>query len=301
MPDPLDALRTPIVPLAPDSAFAAKLRQRLELELAHPAEHPGQPAEHSGEEESDMTEILRRNRLSRNGTRHGDVSYITLALPDGAAGRRFYSRVLGWSFGAGREEHEANRVDDVIPEIGLWPASAWRDTVTAGAILSWRVDDIAAAVEAVRAADGTATDPEQQPYGLQSACSDGRGLRFWLHQLPAASEPAGPNGERHGDVSYVVLRVVDLEHAQRFFSSVLGWTFTPGPAGVHVGGTAPMTGMSEGSPGAVLCYRVDDVAAAVERVAMAGGRAGDVAARPYGAESLCADDQGIEFYLHQLS
>jgi len=294
VPDPLDALCTPTVPMAPDPLFAAQLRRRLELELLHPGDV--QP-----ERENDMTDELLRDRLSRNGTRHGDVSYITLATPDAAMARRFYGRVLRWTFGASQLEPEGNQVDGVVPQVGMWPASAWREGVNAGAIMSWRVDDIVAAVEAVRAAGGTAADPEQLPYGLQSECTDGQGLRFWLHQLPPPSEPVRPTGERDGDISYVVLRVAELDRVRRLFSTVLGWDFTPGNTGVLVEGPVPMTGMSEGNPGVVLCYRVDDISAAVERVATAGGQAGEVEVRPYGLESLCTDDQGMEFYLHQLA
>jgi uncharacterized protein len=292
--DPLDALRSPVVPVAPDPTFAALLRRRLERQLAH---REGTDAV----EEEFMSDALLRDRVSRNGTRHGDVSYVTLALPDAAAGRRFYGRVLGWTFGTGALESEGNQAAEVVPQVGLWPGSAWREGITTGAILSWRVDDIAAAVDTVRAAGGTASDPELLPYGLQSECTDGSGLSFWLHELPPAGAPAGRNGEREGDVSYVVLRVADLDRARRLFAEVLGWSYSPGPTGVHVEGREPMTGMSEGAPGASLCYRVDDISVAVERVRAAGGRAEEVGSRPYGLESLCADDQGVEFYLHQLS
>jgi len=47
----------------------------------------------------------------------------------------------------------------------------------------WRVDDIGAAVGRVRAAGGTATEPERQPYGLSSQCTDDQGTRFWLGEL----------------------------------------------------------------------------------------------------------------------
>ena len=72
------------------------------------------------------------NQVSRNGTRHGDVSYVTLALPDAAAGRRFYGRVLGWSFGTGAVETEGNQAAEVVPQVGLWPGSAWREGIRAG-------------------------------------------------------------------------------------------------------------------------------------------------------------------------
>jgi predicted enzyme related to lactoylglutathione lyase len=54
------------------------------------------------------------------------------------------------------------------------------------------------------------------------------------------------------------------------------------------------------APGTILCYRVDDIAAAVHRVQDASGRAGEVVQRPYGLESFCTDDQGTPFYLHQF-
>lgn len=289
--DPLDALRTAVVPIAPDPAFASRLRRRLAEQLqAHNAQQEGQ-----------MTGVLLRDRFSRNGTRHGDVSYITLALPDPAAGRRFYSQVLGWTFGSGQLDAEGNQVDAVIPQVGLRPAPAGPEGVSSGALLSWRVDDIAAAVETVRAGGGTATGPISRPYGLEAECTDGQGLHFWLHELPPSGEPAGPNGQREGDISYLVLRVADLQRAQRLFSSVLGWSFSPGSVGVQVQGPVPMTGMTEGEPGVVLCYLVADISSATGRVAAAGGQPGQVEHRPYGLESLCSDDQGAPFYLHQLS
>lgn len=39
------------------------------------------------------------------------------------------------------------------------------------------------AVARVRAEGGTATDPEQQPYGVSSYCADDQGTRFYLGRL----------------------------------------------------------------------------------------------------------------------
>ena len=44
----------------------------------------------------------------------------------------------------------------------------------------YRVTDVASAVERVRAAGGTATDPERQPYGVTAVCTDDQGTRFHL-------------------------------------------------------------------------------------------------------------------------
>lgn len=296
--DPLDALRAPIIPVAPDPAFAAELRDRLRGALAP-----------TTKELSMSTDLTNR---PRNGLRHGHVSYITLGLPDLARGRVFYGAVLGWSFSPGSNEHGA-QVDDIVPMIGLWDGDQPDGGRVHGAVLGFRVDDIAAAVEAVRAHGGTVSDPHREPYAMAAEGRDDQGVPFYLHQMPPVADDAARagrepyNGEVEGDVSYLTMVVPDLEAARRFYGGVLGWQFSIGHAGgAQVSGVAPQIGMTTqpeagpATPGVILCYRVDDIAAAVQRVRDAGGRAREVAERPYGLESLCADDQGTPFYLHQL-
>ena len=48
--------------------------------------------------------------------------------------------------------------------------------------LSYRVDDIAAAVERVRAAGGHVDEPERKTYGLLAECVDDQGATFHLWQ-----------------------------------------------------------------------------------------------------------------------
>jgi predicted enzyme related to lactoylglutathione lyase len=180
-------------------------------------------------------------------------------------------------------------------------------------VLGYRVDDIASTVTAVRAHGGTMSDPHPEPYGLAAEGHDNQGAPFYLHELspvtpgPLAKAGGPQNGEIEGDVSYVTMVVPDLEAAQAFYTNVLGWTVNVGRlGGAQVSGVAPQIGMTtkpeagQATPGVTLCYRVDDIRAAVERVRDAGGAAREVAQRPYGLESLCADDQGGPFYLHQL-
>ena len=66
-------------------------------------------------------------------------------------------------------------VDGVVPMTGMHGGHA-----EAAAVPMWKVDDVAAAVERVRAAGGTATDPERQPYGTTAECTDDQGTRFYL-------------------------------------------------------------------------------------------------------------------------
>jgi uncharacterized protein len=290
--DPFDALRSPITPLAPDPTFAADLRRRLVRPVP-----PGTPKERV------MTSPT--TARVRNGYRHGDVSYITLGLPDLARGQAFYGAVLGWRFT--RSEHGA-QVEEVVPMIGLTDAG----DPAQGAVLAYRVDDIDAAVAAVRAHGGTIGDPHPEPYAMAAEGVDNQGIPFYLHQMPpvpADAIPAGElhNGDHHGDVSYLTMVVGDIELARRFYGGVFGWTFNVGQAGgAQVTGVAPQIGMTTrpesgpADPGVILCHRVDDLAAAVQQVRDAGGRPGEVLQRPYGLESLCVDDQGIRFYLHQF-
>jgi predicted enzyme related to lactoylglutathione lyase len=306
--DPLDALRAPSTPLAPTPAFASDLRDRLVRALFAPT--PPAPPAPTLKEPHMSTDLSTR---PRNGTRHGDVSYITLGLPDLARGRAFYGAVLGWEFSPGSSEHGA-QVDDIVPMIGLWDGEQPVGGRVHGAVLGFRVDDIAAAVAAVRAHGGTAGDPHPEPYALAAEGQDDQGIPFYLHQMPSAAVDSARadgqfhNGDVEGDVSYLTMVVPELGAARAFYSGVFGWTFNIGRAGgAQVTGVAPQIGMTTqpeagpATPGVILCYRVNDIAAAVTRVRGAGGQARETAQRPYGLESLCTDDQDTPFYLHQLS
>jgi predicted enzyme related to lactoylglutathione lyase len=285
--------------MAPDPIFAAHLRDRVvQISTATTQERPSMP-----------THISDRQR---NGFRHGDVSYVTLGVPDIDRARAFYGSVLGWSFNPGGHGALSGQVDAVVPMIGLRGGKGPTSGRSPGAVLSFRVDDIAAVVTAVRAHGGVMSDPHQEPYALAAEGHDDQGLAFYLHQMPsdqaAISADDEPwNGEMEGDVSYLTMVVPDLDVARAFYGDVLGWTFNIGQAGGgQVTGVAPQIGLTTSlasgltDPGVVLCYRVNEMPAAIERVRAAGGRANESAVRPYGLESFCEDDQGIPFYLHQL-
>lgn len=111
------------------------------------------------------------------GMGHGDVAYLTVEVVDSARARLFFRSVLGWRFRPGRAE-DGWEVEDVVPMVGM-AGGADRPTV----VPMYRVDDIAAAVARVRSAGGTATDPERQPYGMTSMCTDDQGTRFYLGPL----------------------------------------------------------------------------------------------------------------------
>jgi len=111
------------------------------------------------------------------GGGQGELSYITMEVPDSARTRAFYGSVLGWRFMPGSVD-DGWQVEDVSPMVGV---SGGHDHATT--IPLYEVDNIDVAVEQVRAAGGTATPPEVQPYGTTSTCTDDQDTRFYLGQF----------------------------------------------------------------------------------------------------------------------
>jgi predicted enzyme related to lactoylglutathione lyase len=109
--------------------------------------------------------------------RQGDVAYLTFEVSDSARARAFFGSVLGLRFSQGRIQDGWN-IAEIAPMSGL---SGGHPEATI--VPMYRVDDIAAAVEGVRALGGAATEPSREPYGLTSTCTDDQGTRFYLGQF----------------------------------------------------------------------------------------------------------------------
>lgn len=116
-------------------------------------------------------------RPPANGVRQGDVAYLVFAVPDASRARAFYENVLGWQFSPGRSQDGWNIVDSV-PMSGVSGGQP-----QARIVPMYRVDDIQAAVQRVRAAGGTAAEPLHEGYGLRAECTDDQGTTFYLGQL----------------------------------------------------------------------------------------------------------------------
>ena len=163
------------------SASSTRARARSQGGAGHKEEDPS-PTHYSG------------IRSRGNGTRHGDVSYGTLALPDAVAGRRFYGGVLGWTFGDGELESQGVQTADVVPQVGLWPGSAWREGIRGARSFpgGWTTSGPRWHASA-RPADRPPTPNNCRTDSSPSARTEGAALL--AHELPAPGEPAGPNGE----------------------------------------------------------------------------------------------------------
>lgn len=105
------------------------------------------------------------------------LAYLTVEVPSIDAAAAFYERVFDWTFRPGSIP-EGRQVDGPTPRTGFAGGA-----IEPAVVPMFAVDDIAGAVERVRGAGGTATDPERQPYGVTSSCTDDQGLRFHLGEL----------------------------------------------------------------------------------------------------------------------
>ncbi len=247
MTDPLDVLRLPLVPLAPDAAFAARLRGRIQRDLT----------------EGDAMTTSQRQLTETEG----DVAYFSLQVDDSARARAFYGAVLGWQFGAGSEPGHSAQVEGQSLPMGIWDGPASEGVRKPGVMLVHRVADLAVSIEAVRALGGTATEAYTEPYGVISDCVDDQGNGFTLLEVPADAPRPMAGDARVGDVAYVTISPGDEVRASAFYGTLFGWEIAAGnvPRGLRVDGPLPMTGIwgGTGRQTVTLMYVVEDIAAAV--------------------------------------
>jgi uncharacterized glyoxalase superfamily protein PhnB len=108
--------------------------------------------------------------------RQGDVANVTMVARDAHRAKEFYEAVLQVPFSAGHPG--AWRAGETRPPLSIRSSEG----AEPGVQLSYRVDDITAAIERVRTAGGRAGEPERKPYGLLAECADDQGAAFRLWQ-----------------------------------------------------------------------------------------------------------------------
>jgi len=184
----------------------------------------------------------------------------------------------------------------------LWPNVPVRapdSPATFSHSLHLDVDDVDGTTERARRSGASVErEPADQPYGRAAVIVDPFGHR-WILLRP----PAHATRLRQGDVANVTIVARDAHRAKEFYQAVLQVPFSSGhPGAWRTDQTGPPLGIrsSEGAePGVQLSYRMDDIAAAVDRVRAAGGHADEPERKPYGLLAECVDDQGTAFRLWQ--
>lgn len=113
-----------------------------------------------------------------------------------------------------------------------------------------------------------------------------------------------------GEISFIEFGVDNAEKGAAFYTALFGWSAEPGPGGngSNIGGAGVPAGLHGDDAGAApyVFFRVDDIEAAAQRVRDLGGAVdpmdldGDEATvARYGRFTMCRDDQGSPFGLHQ--
>jgi len=299
MTDPLDALRSPVRPVDPDPVFAERLRAQLRQAVLNPL----------GENTMTTTETELTSPVTLS-------PYIVVA--DARAALDWYVEVFGATLRGEPIVNADNTIGHAEVAIGnavlmfaeasdLWPdvpvAPPARTPAKHSHTLHLEVEDVDGTTGRAAAAGATVErPPTDQPYGRGSVIVDPFGHR-WMLLKP----PPHPTGGQDGDVAYVTMAVADDEAAKAFYGAVFGWEWRPGtvPHGWTPAGREDRFGLWGGGPGqrpeVQLCYRVSDVAAAVDRVRAHGGQAGEIDRKPYGLMADCVDPQGARFQLLQLN
>ncbi|HEX7160101.1 MAG TPA: VOC family protein [Trebonia sp.] len=300
MTDPFEALREPVTPVDPNPDFAGRLRQRLAREIF--ASSPGGTMS----QQTTAAQVERQPAWPPALTPYIMVSDARRAID-------WYVQVFGaqhrggdYVNADGTIGHAEVGIGDAVLMLsepsGLWPDVPVRapdNPATFSHTLHLQVDDVDGTTDRARS-NGAAVErePADQPYGRGAVIVDPFGHR-WMLLRP----PAGATRLRQGDVANVTMVAPDAERAKEFYEAVLQVPFTSPHQGTwRTEETKPPFGIfpsQGGGPEVQLSYRVDDIAAAVERVRAAGGRAGEPARQPYGLLSECVDNQGITFRLWQ--
>jgi predicted enzyme related to lactoylglutathione lyase len=144
-----------------------------------------------------------------NQIRQGDISYLSLWVPDLERAARFYAAVLGWHYPTA-QQWWTRTVEGQSMSLGLSQLSGTAqymrsvegvplpETLAPTAYVVFVVDDVDVAVERVGAAGGRVGGVKDQPYGRIATCIDNQGLAFSLQQKVPMPRPPS-TGARQGD------------------------------------------------------------------------------------------------------
>ena len=312
MGDPLESLRTPVTPVAPDPVFARRLRALVERALS-PVRGPAVSSiltEHAPAEPAapDLTAAEPASATTPAAAPQGVVPF--LAVADGRRAIDWYVDALGaelrgepYVMADGRIGHSelwiAGGPFHVADESPASHVAAPRPGADATVTLGAEVPSVDAAIERAVARGATLERPAaDNPYGRNAVIRDPDGHR-WLLSSPVVSDRV-----RNGDVAYASLWVPDIERAAGFFAAVLGWTYAPGSG--ERGRRVTNTSLPQGLWGGVsestlfLSYFVDDLDSAIARVREAGGTTDAPHREPYGYTVDCTDNEGVRFAMLEV-
>jgi uncharacterized glyoxalase superfamily protein PhnB len=284
------------LPVQPDPAFAAQLRQRLESALslrtegvvmsgtaAAISELTGDPAVTPRGAALPYLCVADARRAIDwyTDALHAVVVGEPIVMDDGRIGHAELAIAGG-----------ALYLADEYPGYGLKAPAPGAVSVS----LMLHVADTDAALQRARDRGATVEREIYENYGARNATIiDPFGHR-WMLSAPTSTAAAGI---QHGDTAYVSVWTPDADRAAAFYAHVLGWTYDP--ASHRVTNTELPTGIYavDGHPTLFCCYAVTDVQAAREAIVEAGGTPGEIRRSDYGSVLDATDPQGNAFAVYQ--
>lgn len=324
MADPLDALRLPATPVAPDPAFRTALRARIEAALAPAPDPDDLPPIRLRPQEDTMSDTL------TTATAQALTPYI--AVGDAAAALAWYRDVLGalettrYVGDDGRVGHaevviggSTLMLADEYPEIDVHGPLHYGGTSVSLNLVVVDLDHTFRT--AVEHGAEVESEPSDQFHGNRIATlRDPWGHRWMLTQPISAERAAAAADASTGDLDdvrdyqisgrppvepgYITMQTRDLAKAQAFFGALFSWRVEPGSqeGGGHIANTRfPMgfmtTDDAEPSGPVVVYFRVDDIETYATRVTELGGQVLSRNEYPSGGNAECLDDQGFRFDL----
>ena len=299
MTDPFEALREPVTPADPDPDVAEVLRMLLTREVfaSSGGTMPQQTAAARVEREPAWPPALTPYIVVSDARRALDW-YIEVfdAHPRGELWVNADNTIGHAEVGIGDAVLMFSEHSDLWPDV---PVRAPDSPATFSHTLHLQVDDVDGTTERARRNGASVErEPTDQPYGRGAVIVDPFGHR-WMLLRP----PAGSTRLRQGDIANVTMTARDTQRAREFYEAVLQVPFAPGHPGAwrseEVSPPLSILPSRDAEPQVQLSYRVDDIAAAVERVRAAGGEADEPQRRPFGLLARCVDDQGATFHLWQ--
>ena len=303
-PDPLDALRQPLAPIAPRPEFARALRRTIQAALGH---------DRGGGEPLVVAPAVTNTRSYTPERLHSITPY--LCVRDATRAIEWYTEVFGATevtapiiMDDGRVGHAELQIgDSVIMVADEHDPEGVRSPLRLGGTsvqLMIHVPDSDAVFERAVEAGAHVWRPVEVQHGARTGkIRDPFGHNWFIATDVEAAEAAeaAPIPAGTSEVGYFTMGTPDEDRARAFYGAVLGWEFVPGYVehGYQITNVTPMGGLWGGAdrPGVTLLFHVDDVDAAVARVRELGGQAEEPQDRPYGRSASCRDDQGLRFDL----
>ncbi|AHC24266.1 MULTISPECIES: VOC family protein [Mycobacteriaceae] len=300
-PDPLTALRGDELPVAPDPAFAARLRGRLESALTLP--HHTRGVQMSGTDTA-IGDLNNAEAAVAGMPRPAALPY--LSVRDARTAIDWYVHALGATLlgdpivmDDGRVGHAELSIGagvlylaDEFPEMGLKAPAPQSVSVS----LMLQVPDTDAAL--LRAAGRGAT-VERQPYeahGSRTATIIDPSGHRWMLTGPVTGAAVSI---QHGDVGVVSICTPDTERAATFYGRVLGWEFDAAADRVTNTATRITLSRSAGTTTMRCCYAVDDLAGTRQAIISGGGAVGVEAESGYGTTLDATDPSGAPFAVYR--